>query len=166
MEGLSVFKEEKYEEIEKTEIEVVRYGDVELDKDEEAAMKLHPKMAIPKKLEEGFMDLALDIGYTKVRWQLRKDEEKGEDVGKDSKKEKEKEELMEMEEARTRTVYDSEKRIYDERKQKVTDLKECSRIYLPKPLEVVKEAQLEMRRELHSKISEEYRKEKCDDSQK
>ena len=126
-------------------------------------MKLHPKMAIPKKLEEGFMDLALDIGYTKVRWQLRKDEEKAEDIGKDSKKDKEKEELIEMEEAKTRTVYDSENRIYDERKQKVTDLKECSRIYFPKPLEVVKEAQLEMRRELHSKISEEYRKEKCDD---
>ena len=36
-----------------------------------------------------------------------------------------------------------------------TDLKKCARIFLTKQLEVTREAQLEMRGEVHSKISEE-----------
>ena len=62
-------------------------------------------------------------------------------------------EQNEMEEARTRMVYDSESKTYDERRQRVTDLKECNRIFLPKPLEVTKETQLEMRRELHIRLT-------------
>ena len=62
-------------------------------------------------------------------------------------------EQNEMEEPRTRMVYDSESKTYDERRQRVTDLKECSRIFLPKPLEVTKETQLEMRRELHIRLT-------------
>ena len=73
---------------------------------------------------------------------------------------KRKEEENEIEEARTRLVYDSENRRYDERKQRVTDLKECSRIFLPKPLDVNQEAHLEMRREAHKRISEAHRREK------
>ena len=55
-------------------------------------------------------------------------------------------------------AYDREIKVYDERKQSLTDMKECSRIFLPKPLEVKKEEQ-----ELHSKVSEEYRKDMCDE---
>ena len=169
-EGIMVLDQEKYEAIEVKEIEVVKYGDVELDKEEESAMRLHPKMALPRKIREGFMNLPLDISYTKIRWQLKKDEEKQnakdeymERVGVGEDDERKKEEENEVEEARTRSVYDAETKTYDERKQRVTDLQECSRIFLPKPLEVTKEAQLEMRRELHTRISEEFRKRKCDE---
>ena len=63
-EGLTIFSKEGFENIVTKEIEVVRYGDVEIDKDEEAALKLHPKMALPRKLEEGFMSLNMDLSYT------------------------------------------------------------------------------------------------------
>ena len=46
---IAVFSEEKFEKVKVTEIEVVKYGDVELDGDEEAAMRLHPKMAMPRR---------------------------------------------------------------------------------------------------------------------
>ena len=75
-EGLTVLDQERYEKIEKKMIEVVKYGDVELERDEEAAMRLHPKMALPRRLQEGFMNLPLDISCTKIRWQLKKDEER------------------------------------------------------------------------------------------
>ena len=39
----------------------------------------------------------------------------------------------------------------------MTDLVTCDRVTLPRPLSVVEEAQIEMRRELHSKIYREYR---------
>ena len=68
-----------------------------------------------------------------------------------------------IEEAKYRQVYDCENKIYDERKQRVTDLKECAKIHLPRPLEVKKEAHLEMRREVHSEVSEEYRRGRCDE---
>ena len=51
-EGLAVLDQEKYDGIEVKEIPVVKYGDVELDEDEKAAMRLHPKMALPRKLRE------------------------------------------------------------------------------------------------------------------
>ena len=173
-ENLTVFDKERYEnEVEVTEIEVVKYGEVEIDDEEEAALKLHPKMALPKRLEEGYMNLQMDLSYTKVRWQLKKDDENKEECigGMEENKEDEqnnaekrrKIEENEVEEARTRMVYDSEGRIYDERKQRVTDMKECSRVFLPKPLEVTREAQLEMRREAHAKVSEKFRKENCDE---
>ena len=52
--GIIVLDEERYEGIVTKEIEGVRYGEVQLDKDEEAAMKLHPKMSLPRRLREGY----------------------------------------------------------------------------------------------------------------
>ena len=75
--------------------------------------------------------------------------------------EAEMEEMAEEEEARTRQIYDPGKRIYDDRKRRVTDLKECSRVTLPKPLSVKREAAIELRRENHTRIFREYLREKC-----
>ena len=119
-------------------------------------------MALPKKLEKGYLNLAMDIGYTKLRWQLQKEEEEGKKVA-ETENDKNREEENEIMEARTRQVFDCENRVYDERKQRVTDLKECTRIFLPKPLEVNQEAQIEMRREVHLRTSEEYREKECDE---
>ena len=156
--GLAVFSNEGFEKLKTREIEIVKYGDVELDEDEKAALKLHPKMAMPRQLQEGFMNLAQDLCYTKIRWQVRKEEE-------DEKREKKAEELEEEEikEAKTRQIYDAQSKEYDERKRRVTDMQECSRVFLPKPLKVTQEAQLEMRREMHSRVSEEYRRKFCDE---
>ena len=71
------------------------------------------------------------------------------------------EEKNEIEEARTRQVYNPEDKSYDERKMRVTDMEECTRITLPKPLGIKREAEIELRRNVHKKVSEEYRREKC-----
>ena len=119
---LAVFNQEKFDRIETEEIEIVKFGDVELDEDEIEAMKLHPKMALPKKLEKGYMNLAMDLGYTKLRWQLQKEEEEEKKIV-ETEKDKKKEEENEILEARTRQVYNCESKVYDERRQRVTDLR-------------------------------------------
>ena len=67
-----------------------------------------------------------------------------------------KEEESELE-AKTREIFDPIAKVYDDRKRRVTDLKECSRITLPKPLPPAQEAALEIRRNSQQKIYEKYR---------
>ena len=88
---LAVFNAEEFENIEIAKIEAVKYGEIEIDGEEEAALRLHPKMALPRRLEEGYMNLALDMSYTKVRWQLKKEEEERNKGEKRDMSEKEKE---------------------------------------------------------------------------
>jgi hypothetical protein len=59
---------------------------------------------------------------------------------------------MEKCDAQTRQVYDRTTRTFDERKRRATDLLECSRITLPKPLSTKHEANIEMRRSNNEKI--------------
>ena len=100
--------------------------------------------------------------YQQAEAKRLKEEEAKKEEAEYSTIDKKREEENEVEEARTRQVYDCVGRVYDERKQRVTDLKECAKIFLPKPLEVSKEAHLEMRREVHARVSEEHRGERCD----
>ena len=59
---------------------------------------------------------------------------------------------MEELEIRSRMTFDPINRIYDDRKRRVTDLDECSRVTLPKPLPTKEETLIEMRRGIHAKI--------------
>ena len=47
--------------------------------------------------------------------------------------------------------------VYDARKRRVTDLKECARVTLPKPLTVTEEAKIELRREIYRKKYSEHK---------
>ena len=60
-------------------------------------------------------------------------------------------------------IYDPETLTYNDHNRRVTDLQECTRVTMPKPLPVQEEAKIELRRELHERIYEEYRKEFCTD---
>ena len=53
---------------------------------------MHPKMAVVSRLDPGYMELNQEIGYTKVRWQLRKEkeEEEGEEEAGVSERKKQK----------------------------------------------------------------------------
>ena len=64
-------------------------------------------------------------------------------------------------EAKSRQVFDPVEKIFDDRKRRVTDLKECNRITLPKPLPANEEAKIEIRRDVHKRIYEKYRAENC-----
>ena len=81
----------------------------------------------------------------------RTDENKSEERARKEKQERiEREEMEEErrqeEEARTRQVFDPIQKIYNEQKRRVTDLPECGRVTLPKPLPVSEEALIELRR--------------------
>ena len=71
------------------------------------------------------------------------------------------EEEMEKIEAMSRQIYDTKERRYDDRNRCATDLMECGRVTLPKPLETKDEALIEMRREINDKKYEGYRQEHC-----
>ena len=61
----------------------------------------------------------------------------------------------------TRQIYDTKARRFDDRKRRVTDLKECARVTLPRPLDTKHEALIERRRGTNERIYSEYRKEEC-----
>ena len=77
------------------------------------------------------------------------------------KREKRKEEIENEEElvARNEMVYDPEKKEYDARKMRVTNLTENTRITLPKPLKPIHEAEIEIRRKEYLKVFKKYVKE-------
>ena len=54
--------------------------------------------------------------------------------------------------AQARQPYDPVGGTYDDRKRRVTDLKECAKVTLPKPLPPAYEAAIEMRRFAQEKI--------------
>ena len=58
-------------------------------------------------------------------------------------------------------IFDPQEKLYDDRKRRVTDLKECNKITLPKALPAKDEALIEMRREVISKIYKDYRDKNC-----
>ena len=64
-------------------------------------------------------------------------------------------------EAKNRQIYDPITNTYDDRNRRATDLKECSRVTLPKPISVKREAQIELRGEIHGRIFREYRRKYC-----
>ena len=66
----------------------------------------------------------------------------------------EKEEELEKLDAMSRQIYDRKERRYDDRKRRVTDLKECARVTLPRHLQTKDEALIEMRRGMNEMIYE------------
>ena len=174
LEELRIFDPKKYEEIKEEEYEVKIIGEIELSENEMKVLKLHPKSAILPRLFEGGLDLDEELANSKIRMQLSKElEEKKEkdkteeykelEIEKTEKSEEDRLTEIEME-SKTRQVFDPVGQVYDERKRRVTDLRECNRITLPKPLPEIMEAKIEVRRDFQKDIFENYRRENCSNS--
>ena len=54
---------------------MVKYGDIVISEDEESVLRLHPKMAVTRVLEENFLSLDQDLSYAKLRMTLHKEAE-------------------------------------------------------------------------------------------
>ena len=65
-------------------------------------------------------------------------------------------------EAENRMIFNPKEKIFDCRKRRVTDLKQCSRVTLPKPLSADEESRIEVRKRTQKEIYEKYRSNKCD----
>ena len=101
----------------------------------------------------------LEKAYSLIRMELKDEEkEKEQSTAEQNDENKRKEKKLE---AQSRQVFCPIERRYDERRRRVTDLVECTRATLPKPLTTVREAQIEVRRKLLDKVFQEFRREQC-----
>ena len=167
--GLRIFDPDKYDEIKEEKYDVKIIGDVELDEKELKVLKLHPKFAILPRLLEGGLDVEEELANSKLRMQVSKELEEKKNLSLSHSQTKlvmeksEEDRVLDIEiEARTRQVFDPVERTFDERRRRVTDLRECNRVTLPKPLPATEEAKIELRRDLHKNIFDKFRKENCD----
>ena len=141
----------------KVDIDVI--GDVTLTEEELEVLRLPPNFAVLTKLSEEDFVHETEMSMTKVRWEKKKRlDEKLDEPVKVSEEEKEK---IDEEEAKTRQTFDPIEKIIDMRKKRVTDMKENSRIYLPKPLPALEEAKIAIRRETYENVFKTFKEEKC-----
>ena len=155
---------EKIKEIEKEEQEDVCIGKVTLDADEKAVLRLNPKFAVTKYLDEEEIERDIELGEAKLRYEIRKQKDKREleeyEIGEERKKKIrktgetsnqtniEKEEKDDIEEARERLIFDPTEKEFDYSKRRTTDLKENTKVTLPKAGSPREEAELEMIRKV------------------
>ena len=154
-EDLVVFNKEDYENLEPVKYEVKKIGQVEITPEEEKVLSLHPKFCILEKLTRQEFEHEQEQALAKLRMEISKEAEN------DDLTEEEIKENQEVE-ARARQVFDPVNKIYDSRRRRVTDLKECSRVTLPKPLSTDEEATMELRKKSQQEIFSEYVKKHTD----
>ena len=158
---LSIFDREKYDRLIIQSYEATCVGKVTLTNEEESVLKMHPTFSIMEDLKEGGLEFEQELAYANVRIQIHKEIAERVDAEDQVEMTQEEEDKMEETEARTRMTFDPINKIFDDRKRRVTDLDECSRVTLPKPLPTNEETLIEMRRGIHAKIYKDYRRENC-----
>ena len=161
-ESLSIFDKSKYDDIEKKEIEILSIGDIDLSDNERLILGMHPKFSVIQKLPKDALDLDKELAFAKTRMQLTKEKDEMIDEEEDAVEmtREEKERCDELD-AQCRQIFDPVGKVFDDRKRRVTDLAECSRVTLPKPMKERDEALIEIRRGMIDQIFEEYRNENC-----
>ena len=147
-----MFSKDKYTKLEKRSYEVKTIGDVTLGEEETEILKLHNKFSVIGNLQQGDLDGEQEASLAKIRMEINKEKENEEFTPLERKE-------MEEIEAEERMVYNPRDDIFDGRKRRVTDLRECARVTLPKPLSDDEESKLEVRKRAQKEVFEKYRKE-------
>ena len=162
---LSIYMEEENAETkennENNYIKIMILGEIEIDENEESVLKLPPDYSIYEKLSDEEFCLELELSNTKYRWAMRDEEDADTKDGEEEIPTEEERELFERMEAESRQYYDPVKKEFDVRKKRVTDLKENSKVILPKPLKTSLEARISLRRDKYISVYKEYKKENC-----
>ena len=174
-----IFDEAKFSAMRKAEIGNLTIGKVKIDDDERAALSLPPNFAILKFLDEEEQERDIELGLSKLRLEARNIEEKnklgnieyeaseGKRIRLDCEIEsREKEKERELYEAKERQIFNPIEKTFDFSKRRVTDMKECSKIHLPKPLKANEEGELEMIREVLMNEFKKYKREKEEEFEK
>ena len=167
LENISVFSREKYDKKQVTKYEPEIIGDIDdLHDNERLILMLPPKFSIEENLPRDGLLIDEEMAYAKTRMTINKEreeriDEEDEGLGLGEEDDPEKEEELERLEAESRQVYDPRKRTFDDRKRRATDLKECARVTLPKPMDTKNEAHIEMRRGTNEQIYNTYIGEVC-----
>ena len=106
-----------------------------LSAEEESIRRRNPKFDIQQNLQEYSMREKMEKAYSLIRLELREEEEEEtkQSTGEQDENEMNENKRMEKElEAKERQVFCPVEKRYDERKRRVTDLVEYSRVTLPK----------------------------------
>ena len=147
---LSIFSRAKFDEIEVPQLDIKTIGDIELSEDEINLLKLHNKFSILEDLKPNSINTEIEASIAKLRMEKEKDK-----IYEDFTPE---ERAVDEElEARNRMIFDPTDKIYDSRKRRVTDINQCSRVTLPKPLSADEESRLEVRKRTQKEAFENFR---------
>ena len=121
--------------------DVMIIGDIEIDSDEMSVLTLPPDFATLANLDEESFIHEEEMAMTKLRWEKKKmiEEDLGEENIELTEQEKER---IDIEDAQKRQIFDPINKVLDLRRRRVTDLKENSKVYLPKPLPSNEEAKI------------------------
>ena len=120
------------------------YGGTTLSENESELLKMHPKYSIFDKIDEVDCEAEIEKSLTKLRWQ----------------KGKEKRTVNSENNALDLTPYDIERKEFDFRKSRSTDLPFNINTYMPKPLEIKEEVKLQCLKNELIKITSDYAKSK------
>ena len=161
LENLSIFDRNKFESVEIDEIEIMILGDADLTENEKLVLRMHPKFSVVQKLPKDALDFDKELAFTKVRMTLNKENNEKVEGEEEIEITEEEQERYDELDAQSRQIFDPVKKIFDDRKRRVTDLKECNRITLPKPMKEIDEALIEIRRDVMGKIFGEHRDANC-----
>ena len=130
-------------------------GDIEIDENENEVLKLTPNYQLLEALTDEEFALDLELCNTKYRWTMMKEnkceENDANNTGEEEKPTEEEQKVIEKIEAESRQVFNPIEMNFDLRKKRVTDLRENSRVILPKPLPINQEALISLRREMYNK---------------
>ena len=147
----------------KASVDILIIGDeIELDSDEIEALKLPPKTAKLDKLSEENFRTEVEASLAKYRW-AKKEEIDSEDVNDGEEITEEEKEMYEQVDAESRQIYNPASKSMDYRKKRATDLKENTKVYLPRPLPTQQEAFAAVRREKWLETHKKYMKENCNE---
>ena len=164
--NLSIFKKRKEGESEakdKTDIqkEKTLAIDAEIDDDEEAFLQLGPKFSIYRSLEQEDFETAFEVCNAKIRYDGMDKKDDDEEESEDMIATPEEQEKFDEMQAQSRQVYDPIEKKVNPSNRRVTDLRENTKVYLPKPLKPGEEAQLAIRKEKYMDTFKRYTEEKC-----
>ena len=163
---------DKIKEIEPLYLGKLTVGNVEIDEDEKAALKLHPNFSVMRELDSEEMETDTEVSLGKLRYEIRKQKERKElgnvefevsegkrrKIEAEPKSEKERGK-MEIGDVKERRIFDPMDKVFNFSKRRVTDLKENSKVYLPKPATGKEEGEMEMIREMVMSEFNNYKKE-------
>ena len=99
----------------------------------------------------------------KFRWEVKKREEEKLDDEEKLKITDDDKMKGEEAEAKTRSIFDPVGKVVNMNHRRVTDIKENTRVTLPKALNPSYEVKIEVRAGAYQNVFDEYRKEKCSD---
>ena len=128
---LSIFDRDKFDRLEELQYEITCVGDLELKDNEKSILRMHPTFSIIETLKEGAINFEQELSSAKLRMQISKEIEKEESEEATTAKSEEQEE---EEDAKSRLTFEPLTKTYNDRKRRATDLEECSRITLQRPL--------------------------------